>query len=128
MYSWIWRKSVEYEEHISQTNSHISELSNISISIMGDNLENNRENYNAYLEREHKTNKKSLFHMKECKIMNIRTGEVLKLDTTSHLIDEIVDTIISSKLRVRETLTDADFIAMARAKIEKFIINPNIQS
>ena len=128
MYSWIWRKSVEYEEHISQTNSNISELSNISISIMGDNLENNRENYNAYLEREHKTNKKSLFHMKECKIMNIRTGEVLKLDTTSHLIDEIVDTIISSKLRVRETLTDADFIAMARAKIEKFIINPNIQS
>ena len=53
---------------------------------------------------------KSDYDFKKFKIMNIRTGEVLECDTASYHIDEIMKILLDSKLRLKEELTDEQFI------------------
>jgi hypothetical protein len=66
-----------------------------------------------------------IYKFKRFLIMNIRTGEVRELDTNSYLIDQIVKTLLDSKLRIRETITDQQFIEISREKVARFKITQN---
>jgi hypothetical protein len=66
------------------------------------------------------TNENQIYDRKTFKLMNIRTGEIRELDITNALVNEIVTVLFNSKLRVRETLTDDQFIEQSTTRIQKY--------
>jgi hypothetical protein len=120
LYCWIWQQLVS-EENQNQSRQS-SKSSKSLITVKDSEIENNLTGYDAYLAYRHKTTRNMLFQHRKCKLMNIRTGEIRELDTSSYLINEIVEIILAAKLRIRETLSDTDFIELARSRINKYVI------
>lgn len=56
-------------------------------------------------------------HKKECKILNIRTGERLRLEATTDELTQIVVALLRSKYEEPEILDDDEFIAKCREHI-----------
>jgi hypothetical protein len=106
LYSWIWRKineqsQLEFDNFKAKAKTAISISELAKLQKIKDNLE--------------------LYEMRKFKLMNIRTGEVRELDITkTALIDEIVKILMDSKLRIREALSDEEFIEQTTARIEKY--------
>jgi len=64
--------------------------------------------------------------MRKLKLMNIRTGEVRELDVANtQCIDDIVKILLDSKLRIREQLTDEQFIELSKGRVEKYKLQSN---
>ena len=49
-------------------------------------------------------------------LMNMRTGEIWKLDASSHYIKETVEILMSNKFKVRGTMSDAEFLEQCKKK------------
>ena len=100
LYAWIWNKMV----------------------IETDKLSNEMNDaYDEYLERTYKKTRQEIYQFKRCKIMNIRTGEVRELNTTSPLLNDIVEIILEAKLRIKQPVSDLEFIDNSTARISKYI-------
>lgn len=54
-------------------------------------------------------------HMKEFRLINIRTGECFKLNLHSHLIEETVRILFHNKYEQKEVLTNEEFITQSRS-------------
>ena len=138
LYAWIWRhivlqrqeKKEKQEKQEKQENQEKQEKQK-------NNLQNNLQNgIDRLLEsgNDRKNNSRdaardaardasldNIYQMKKFKLMNIRTGEVRELDTSNtQYIDDIVKILLDSKLRIRELLTDVQFIENSRARVEKY--------
>lgn len=55
------------------------------------------------------------YSRRDFKLVNIRTGEILILDTSSHLIDEALHILLENKYGKKSVLSDAEFIDMCVA-------------
>jgi hypothetical protein len=97
LYAWIWNKCVEMVENNKTRSQKLDKY-----------FENNA------------TNENQIYDRKLFKLMNIRTGEIRELDVSNVLVNEIVTVLFNSKLRVRETLTDDQFIEASTARIQKY--------
>lgn len=106
MYAWIWRKinvqtQIEFDNFKAKAKTAISLSELEKLQKLKDNIE--------------------LYEMRKFKLMNIRTGEVRELDITkTQQIDEIVQILMDSKLRIREVLSDEEFIEQTRTRVEKY--------
>jgi hypothetical protein len=61
----------------------------------------------------------SFYDAKEFKLVNIRTGEILSLDTTSHLLDEAIHILLENKYGKRSVLSDSEFIESCTLAISR---------
>jgi len=68
--------------------------------------------------------KQSRNESREFKIMNIKTGEIRKLDTTSYYIDDIVDCILDSKFSAFIRKTNEEFIKDCHDSIKDILNQP----
>jgi len=130
LYAWIWRSVVlqrqekkdKQAEQISQTNQTNQEdyLQNGIDGLLdsSNEIKNNSRNAKRDIFLD------NIYQMKQFKLMNIRTGEVRELDTSNtQYIDDIVKILLDSKLRIRELLTDEQFIEISRGRVEKYKLN-----
>ena len=107
LYAWIWRHIVLQRQEKTEKQENI--LQN-GIDRL---LDSNNKKQNELLD--------NIYQMKKFKLMNIRTGEVRELDTSNtQYIDDIVKILLDSKLRMRELLTDEQFIENSRERVEKY--------
>lgn len=58
---------------------------------------------------------------KECKILNIRTGELLRLNATTEELTKIVAALLESKYGKSEPIQDDDFLHQCTESIKEFI-------
>jgi hypothetical protein len=58
------------------------------------------------------------FGTRAFRIVNIRTGQQLRLVTESHLLDEAVQIVFANKWAKKPTLTDAEFLTVCRSVVE----------
>jgi hypothetical protein len=54
-------------------------------------------------------------HMKEFRLINIRTGECFRLNLHSHLIEETIRILFHNKYEQKEVLTNEEFITQSRS-------------
>jgi len=109
MYAWMWRK-INEQSQMEFDNFKAKAKTAISISEL-EKLQKLKDNV-------------ELYEMRKFKLMNIRTGEVRELDITkTQQIDEIVQILMDSKLRIREVLSDEEFIEQTRARVEKYALH-----
>jgi hypothetical protein len=59
------------------------------------------------------------YDAKEFKLVNIRTGEILSLDATSHLLDEAIHILLENKYGKRSVLSDSEFIESCTLAISR---------
>jgi hypothetical protein len=96
IYAWIWREILHSEELKNNAKTKQKISNSIGIS---------NEEY---------------FRNRAFKLMNFRTGEIRELDISSHYIDEIVKILLDAKLRIREILTDEQFIEECIMRVAKY--------
>jgi hypothetical protein len=97
IYGWIWQR--------------------ICNSITGGNIKNMNEKQE---QKQKQKQMEELYQPRKFKLMNVRNGEVRELDITSHYIDEIMNILLDSKLRIREVISDEQFIETCITRIEKY--------
>ena len=124
LYAWMWHNIVlqrqENKDKQDNQNNQDKQDNNLQNGIdrllnSGNERKNNsRDAYrDVFLD--------NIYQMKKFKLMNIRTGEVRELDTSNtQYIDDIVKILLDSKLRIRELLTDIQFIENSRGRVEKY--------
>jgi hypothetical protein len=119
IYAWIWNRMIQETSILADKKKQ----QQIQTALAASNLQpdNTRSKYDAYLERTYRITRGDLYQFKKFKLMNIRNGEVRELDTTSHLINEIIEIILASKLQIRQQLTNEEFIEQQRSRIIKYI-------
>ena len=71
-------------------------------------------------EKQKQKQMKELYQPRKFKLMNVRNGEVRELDITSHYINEIINILLDSKLRIREVISDKQFIKTCVTRIAKY--------
>lgn len=132
IYAWIWKRQmaepdvirIKLAEKINekQVKTQAPEVSPTKlIEIVEYNLARYYSEYDALLETQRTTREFLFDRSRDFKLMNIRTGEVQKLDVNHHLLDEIMETILAAKLRIKEDIPDVEFIDRAHARIRKYI-------
>jgi hypothetical protein len=138
MYAWIWnRMVVETSQSEARRQARLQKVSTLPNSktistpisepislnsvLNGTSQDNDASAYDAYLSRTYNITRTDLYQFKNFKLMNIRTGEVRELNTASPLLNEIVEIILASKLRIRQQLTNEEFIEQQRTRINKYI-------
>lgn len=140
LYAWMWQQIYDknyalYNELCLKLRPHVNNpkymyiLANLMSSDNLDSLDSDRILENAdskIVEKNIKLLKEykdilDVYHSKKFKLLNIRTGECLELDITkTREINEIVEIIFDAKLRIREILTDEQFIVQQREQINKY--------
>ena len=125
IYGWIWKRMIlehnENKERIAQLIDNQVIQTNAQITQVAHKVENSMEGYDAYLEKAHKTTRDDLLYLRKFKLMNISTGEVRVLDTNNNLINDIMETILAAKLRIKEPQTDEAFVNESHSRIKKYI-------
>lgn len=133
IYAWIWKRIIL--EHNEKKNNIAKQIEEATHSSDVDEVNKAREvierqarivnkefaGYDAYLEAAHKTTRDDLFYFRKFKLMNIRTGEVRELDSSNALLDEIMETVLAAKFRIKKLQTDEEFINESHARIKKYI-------
>ena len=123
LYAWMWRRIVLQRQENKEKQDNQDNQAN-----QDNNLQNGIDRlFNSSNERKKKLRDvvlDNIYQMKQFKLMNIRTGEVRELDTSNtQYIDDIVKILLDSKLRIRELLTDEQFIETSRGRVEKYKLN-----
>lgn len=108
IYAWIWKNIVTGEANKELGNEKRKLISRI----INDTSDSASDNASA--------SDNNIYQFRKFKLLNIRTGEVRELDTKSHYIDEIMNVLLESKLRIREQLSDDQFIEQCISRVEKY--------
>jgi hypothetical protein len=126
LYAWMWRRIVlQRQENKEKEDNQDKQKNNLQNGNCIDGLLNSsKERKNNSRDANRNVFLDNIYQMKQFKLMNIRTGEVRELDTSNtQYIDDIVKILLDSKLRIRELLTDEQFIETSRGRVEKYKLN-----
>lgn len=132
IYAWIWKRQIREPDAIREKiiikifekieQGEIPGLDSDELdSLVNKKLKQYYNVFDTYLKYTHNTTREELFRAKHFKLLNIRTGEVRVLNTEHHLLDEIMETILAAKMRIKKITTNEEFIDEAHKRIRNYI-------
>jgi hypothetical protein len=141
IYAWIWKRQIEdhykllsaitedvkmsfeREREISPGSQMPQELQDKIDKKIEARLIKEYSGYDAYLDKAFTTTRENIFQSRVCKLLNIRTGHVMALNDKhkNHLLDEIMETVLAAKLRIKKVQTDYEFKNDMHDRIKSYI-------